>query len=53
MDSTLRPMSTSQILDRTFYLYRKNLLLFMGIAHCCPGLSLVSRLVLLAILDSL
>ncbi len=49
MDSTLRPMSTSQILDRTFYLYRKNLLLFMGIALVAPALSLVSRLVLLAI----
>jgi len=42
-------MSTSQILDRTFYLYRKNFLLFMGIALVAPALSLVSRLVLLAI----
>jgi len=49
MDSTLRPMSTSQILDRTFYLYRKNFVLFMGIALVAPALALVLRLVLLAI----
>ncbi len=28
MDSALRPMSTSEVLDRTFFLYRKNLLGF-------------------------
>src|SRR5258708_39273980 len=49
MDSTLRPMSTSQGLDRTFYLYRKNFVLFMGIALVAPALSLISRLVQLAI----
>src|SRR5258708_5060049 len=49
MDSTLRPMSTSQVLDRTFYLYGKNFVLFMGIALVAPALSLISRLVQLAI----
>jgi len=32
MDSTLRPMGTSQVLDRTFSLYKANFLLFAGIA---------------------
>src|SRR5260370_1398461 len=32
MDFTLRPMSTSEVLDRMFYLYRKNFALFAGIA---------------------
>jgi len=30
--TSLRPMSTSQVLDRTFFLYRKNFVLFAGIA---------------------
>lgn len=32
MNSMLRPMSTAEILDRTFNLYRNNFLLFAGIA---------------------
>src|SRR5437773_1938903 len=32
MDFTLRPMSTSEVLDRMFYLYKKNFVLFAGIA---------------------
>jgi hypothetical protein len=32
MDFTLRPMSTSEVLDRMFYLYRQNFVLFAGIA---------------------
>src|SRR5256885_8854898 len=32
MDLALRPMSTSQVLDRTFYLYRNHFVLFAGIA---------------------
>jgi hypothetical protein len=40
MDSTLRPMSTSQVLDRTFSLYKANFLLFVGIAALPPALTL-------------
>ena len=32
MDFTLRPMSTSEVLDRMFYLYKQNFVLFAGIA---------------------
>lgn len=39
MDSVLRPMSTSQVLDRTFYLYRRNFWLFAGIAMVAPALT--------------
>lgn len=42
MDTALRPMSTSQVLDRTFHLYRKDFLLFAGIAVVAPALSLVA-----------
>lgn len=42
---TLRPMSTSQILDRTFQLYRSNFWLFAGIAALPPALILVMELV--------
>jgi hypothetical protein len=40
MDLTLRPMSTSQVLDRTFSLYKSNFLLFAGIAALPPALKL-------------
>ena len=49
MDLVLRPMSTSQVLDRTFYLYRNNFVLFAGIALITPAMTLVSRLVQLKI----
>lgn len=39
MDSALRPMSASQVLDRTFYLYRNNFWLFAGIAMITPALT--------------
>ena len=39
LDQTLRPMSTSQVLDRTFFLYRKNFVLFAGIAVVTPVLN--------------
>lgn len=39
MDSALRPMSASQLLDRTFYLYRNNFWLFAGIAIVTPALT--------------
>jgi hypothetical protein len=41
MDSTLRPMSTGQVLDRTFHLYRNNFLLFAGISAVPPAVLLV------------
>lgn len=43
MDSTLRPMSTSQVLDRTFHLYRNNFWLFAGIAALPPAILLVAQ----------
>lgn len=47
MDMTLRPMSTSQVLDKTFNLYRQNFLLFVGIATLPQICLLVARLLLL------
>jgi hypothetical protein len=44
MDSALRPMSASQVLDRTFYLYRNNFWLFAGIAMITPALTTLSGL---------
>ncbi len=49
MDTALRPMSTSQVLDRTFYLYRHNFLLFLGIALVGPALTLIASLVQLGV----
>ena len=45
----LRPMSTSQVLDRTFNLYRHNFFLFAGIAALPPALVLVGELLLVLI----
>jgi len=36
MDLALRPMSTSQVLDRTFHLYRNNFVLLAGIGSLLP-----------------
>src|SRR5919201_2003762 len=44
MNTALRPMSTSEVLDRTFHLYRNNFLLFCGIAALPPALLLIMRL---------
>jgi hypothetical protein len=49
MELALRPMSTSQVLDRTFYLYRNNFVLFAGITIITPALRLVALLVQLKI----
>ncbi|HEX4603182.1 MAG TPA: hypothetical protein VH724_04260, partial [Candidatus Angelobacter sp.] len=49
MELALRPMSTSQVLDRTFYLYRNNFVLFAGIAIITPALKLMALLVQLKI----
>ena len=52
MDSTLRPMSTSQVLDRTFHLYRNHFLLFAGISALPPAVLLLAQagFILLAII---
>ena len=49
MDTALRPMSTSQVLDRTFSLYRLNFVLFAGIAAVPPALLLLGQLGLLGL----
>jgi hypothetical protein len=49
MDLALRPMSISQVLDRTFYLYRNNFVLFAGIAIITPALKLIALLIQLKI----
>ncbi|HYL92543.1 MAG TPA: hypothetical protein VEW69_05235 [Alphaproteobacteria bacterium] len=45
-DTALRPLSTSQLLDRTFHLYRNNFWLFAGIAILPPALELMLELTL-------
>ena len=47
MTTPLRPMSTGELLDRTFNLYRNNFLLFAGIATVAAIPSLVAPLMLL------
>jgi hypothetical protein len=44
MAEVLRPMSTGELLDRTFALYRKNFKLFVGIAAVGPAAYLVFQL---------
>lgn len=52
MDAGLRPLTTSQVLDRTFQLYKKNFLLFVGIAVVGPGLTLIASVVQIATLGA-
>ncbi|PYP82693.1 MAG: hypothetical protein DMG65_25695 [Candidatus Angelobacter sp. Gp1-AA117] len=47
MNSALRPMSTGEVLDRTFYLYRNNFILFAGITLVASIFSLCVRLAML------
>ena len=49
MNLDLRPMSTSQVLDRTFWLYRRNFLLFAGIAALPPALGFLGKAGIIAI----
>lgn len=49
MDQALRPMSTAQVLDRTFFLYRSNFVLFAGIASIPPAFLLVAQMIGFAI----
>lgn len=44
MDLALRPMSTSQVLDRTFSIYRNNFVLLAGIGALLPAMLLVMQL---------
>ncbi len=44
MAEVLRPMSTGELLDRTFALYKRNFKLFVGIATVGPAASLVFQL---------
>src|SRR5579871_621330 len=45
MDSNLRPLSTSELLDRTFFLYRNHFALFVGIALLPAGIGLLMQLI--------
>lgn len=49
METTLRPMSTSQVLDQTFSMYRHKFLLFVGVAMLPQVLLLCGRVGLLLI----
>jgi len=44
MTEPLRPMSTGQVLDTTFALYRKHFLLFVGIATVGPAANVIFQL---------
>jgi hypothetical protein len=44
MNTALRRMSTGQVLDRTFNLYRRNFVLFFGIALLPPALLMLMQL---------
>jgi len=46
-------MSTSQVLDRTFYLYRNHFVLFAGIAIITPALRLIAELIQLKVFGRL
>lgn len=52
MDAALRPLTTSQVLDRTFQLYKQNFPLFVGIAVVGPGLTLFASLIIMALMGS-
>src|ERR1051326_5033164 len=44
MELALRPMSTSQVLDRTFHIYRNHFLLLAGIGALVPAALLIMQL---------
>ena len=44
MELALRPMSTSQVLDRTFHIYRNHFTLLAGIGALLPAMLLVMQL---------
>src|SRR6267142_3753822 len=49
METTLRPMSTSQVLDQTFSMYRRKFLLFVGVAMLPQVCLLFGRMGLLLV----
>jgi len=49
MAEVLRPMSTSELVDRTFTLYRKNFVLFVGIASLGPAAYLLFQVLLMSV----
>ncbi|HKE30376.1 MAG TPA: hypothetical protein VKD65_01535, partial [Candidatus Angelobacter sp.] len=46
MTTALRPLTTGELLDRTFVLYRNNFMLFAGIATVAAGTIVVASVVL-------
>ena len=53
MDTTLRPLTLGEILDRTAQLYRSNFLLFAGIASIYAGVLLVLSLLQIGVQELL
>ena len=53
METTLRPLTVSEILDRTAQLYRSNFLLFAGISSVYAGVLLVLSLLQIALQEIL
>src|SRR5438270_6032226 len=51
MAANLRPLSTGEVLDRSFHIYRKNFVLFAGIS-AVPQLSLLAVQLLFLLLGS-
>lgn len=49
MSASLRPLTTGQLLDRTFQIYRQNFILFAGISALPQGFLLVMELCLLGV----
>jgi MFS family permease len=49
MNAPLRPLSTGELLDRTFTLYRQNFWLFIGVTLLAPVLSVLTAVVLLVL----
>jgi hypothetical protein len=47
MDTALRPMNTGELLDRTFFLYRRHFVLFVGIAVFPNFVTLMLQLAIL------
>jgi hypothetical protein len=52
MATELRPMNTSELLDRTFFLYRKHFMVFIGIAAIPNLISLTFRLAVIPLQPS-
>jgi len=52
METTLRPLTLGEILDRTAQLYRTNFLLFAGIAAAYAAVALVINLVSVLVLEA-